>query len=137
MHAHVFPASLDGIQPGFFSSRVAFGDHAVDLAFVFFEEGVDVFLVDEDGALFARQHEVEVDAEADPGVEGHPGEDEVELRFDEEEEREGGPVHQPWRQDCRVGGAEGFVGGEDGEEDGGDGAVIQLVWSCTECGTGS
>ena len=91
---------------------------------------MDVFLVDEDGALLARQHEVEVHAEADPGVEGHPGEDEVELCFDQQEEGEGRPVHQPWGEDGRVGGAEGFVGGEDGEEDGGDGAGGRLVGGC-------
>jgi len=61
-----------------------------------------------------------VDTKAYPGVEGNPIEYEVQLALDEQEEGEGGPVHKPWREVGRVGGAEGFVGGEDGEEDGGD-----------------
>ena len=76
-----------------------------------------VLFVDVDRALLPGKDEVEVDAQSDPGVEGDPGEDEVELAFDEEEEGEGGPVHEPWCQDGGVGGAEGLVGGEDGEED--------------------
>ena len=80
---------------------------------------MDVFFVDVDAALLAGEDEVEVQAEADPGVEGDPGEDEVELGFREEEEGERCPVHEPGGEDGGVGGAEGFIGGEDGEEDGG------------------
>ena len=67
--------------------------------------------------------------ETNPGVEGHPIKDEVELAFDKEEEGEGGPVHEPWGEDGGVGGAEGFVGGEDGEEDGSYGAGIGVAVS--------
>lgn len=47
---------------------------------------MDVVLVDEDAALLARENEIEVSAEADPGVEGYPAEDGVEERFSGESE---------------------------------------------------
>lgn len=86
------------------------------------QERVDVVLVDHRGALLPRRDEVAVDGEPDPGVEGHPVEDEVELGFGEEEEGEGRPVGEPFGEEGGVVGAEGFVGGEDWEEDGEDGA---------------
>ena len=84
---------------------------------------MDILFINPHTSLLAWKDEVEVDAEANPGVEGDPVEDEVELGLDEEEERERRPVHEPGCQDGGVAGAEGFVGGEDGEEDGGYGAV--------------
>lgn len=66
-----------------------------------------------------------MDEEAEPGVEGDPGQDEVEGVLDEGEEREGYEVHEPWREEGGIRGVEGFVGGEDGEEDGGgDGQTV-------------
>ncbi len=56
---------------------------------------MDVLLVDEDAALLAGEDEVEVQGEAGPGVEGEPGDEEGELGFEEEEEGEGCPVHEP------------------------------------------
>lgn len=50
------------------------------------KEGMDVVLVDEDAALLARENEIEVSAEADPGVERYPAEDGVEERFSGESE---------------------------------------------------
>lgn len=61
-----------------------------------------------------------MDEEAEPGIEGNPVEDEVELILHQQEEGEGRPVHQPWREHGRVGCAEGFVGEEDGQQDGCD-----------------
>jgi len=75
-------------------------------------------LVEEDGALRARHDEVDMDEETEPGVEGDPIEDEVELVFNQQEEGEGGPVHQPWREHGGVGCTKSFVGEEDGKEDG-------------------
>lgn len=49
------------------------------------------------------------------------------MGFNQEEDGEGGPVHEPWSEVGRVAGANGLVGGEDGEEDGGDGAGEVLV----------
>ena len=86
------------------------------------EEGVDVGLIEDLGALGLRENQIGEDREAEPGVEGHPGEEEVGPVVEEGEAREDDPVHEPRGQLGRVGGAEGFVGGEDGEEDGDDGA---------------
>ena len=68
-----------------------------------------------------------MDAETDPGVEGDPVEDEVELGFDKQEEGERCPVGEPFGEEGGVVGAEGFVGGEDGEEDGEEGAVWEFL----------
>ena len=40
------------------------------------------------------------------------------MCLDESEEGEDDPVHEPWRELGGIGSTEGFVGGEDGEEDG-------------------
>ena len=61
--------------------------------------------------------------EAQPGVEGDPAEDEVEGGLDGGDGAEDDPVHEPGGEVRRVGGAESFVGHEDGEEDGDGGAV--------------
>lgn len=81
VHSHILNRSLDSIQACSLALGMRITDHAIDLSFVVFEEWVDVLFVDEDAALLAGQDEVEVDAEADPAVEGNPGEDEVELRL--------------------------------------------------------
>ena len=117
MHAHIFIGLLEHVKTGGLGFGVRGADCLVDLALVLFEEWVDVLLVKHDGALFPWSDEVEVYAEADPGVEGNPGEDEVELRFNREEEREGRPVHEPWCEEGGIASADGFVGGENGEED--------------------
>lgn len=92
------------------------GYEVVDFALVVVEEGLDVFLVEEGGALGAGEDEVEVQEEAHPGVEGDPGEDEVERVLNRVEEHEGDEVDEPWGELGWIGGVEGFVGGEDGEE---------------------
>lgn len=122
----VFDRLLDGIHTRRLRLRVPVADHLVDLPLMLFQERMDVGFVDVDGALLPGQDEVEVDAEADPGIERDPVEDEVELGLYEEEEGQGCPVHEPWDQERGVAGAESFVGGEDGEEDGGYGAVDRV-----------
>ena len=47
-----------------------------------------------------------------------PVEDEPCPRLKQRHARKDNPVHQPWRKLGRVRGAQGFVGGEDGEENG-------------------
>lgn len=49
------------------------GDEDVDVVFVGGEEGVDVVLVDEAGALGLGEDEVGEEEEAEVGVEGEPG----------------------------------------------------------------
>lgn len=98
------------------------GDEGLDPRFVLREEGVDVGLVKEARALGLGQDEVGEGEEAEVGVEGDPGDDVPGPGFEEGEEAEGDPVHEPWGQLGGVGGAEGFVGGEDGEEDREEGA---------------
>lgn len=119
---NVFNGCLHSVEAECLAFDVHLVDQVVDLALVTLKPWVDVGLVDVDRALLARHDEVQVDCEAHPGVERYPVEDEVELRLNQQEDRQGGPVHEPW---CKVGGiagADSFVGGEDGEEDGGDGA---------------
>lgn len=52
-----------------------------------------------------------------------PGENEPGPRLNEGEYRQYDPVHEPWCQLGRVGGTEGFIGCEYGEEEGDDGAL--------------
>lgn len=83
---------------------------------------MDVRLVDETGALGLREDEIREEEEAEIGVEGDPGDDEEGPVLNEGEAGDDDPIHQPWCQLGRIGGAEGFVRGEDGEEDGDDGS---------------
>lgn len=55
-----------------FGAVVGAGDEVVDCELVVVEEGVDVSLVEDAGALGLWEDEVEEKAEADPGVEGDP-----------------------------------------------------------------
>lgn len=80
-----------------------------------------VGLVDVRCSLLAGEDEVEPREEAQPSVEGSPDEDKGKERFKDEDERDNDPVHQPWVELGGIGGAERFVGCEDGEEDGCDG----------------
>lgn len=49
------------------------GDEDIDVVFVGGEEGVDVVLVDEAGALGLGEDEVGEEEEAEVGIEGEPG----------------------------------------------------------------
>jgi hypothetical protein len=57
---------------GCFGAVVGGGDEVVDCDLVIVEEGVDVRLVEDAGALGLWEDEVEEEAEADPGVEWDP-----------------------------------------------------------------
>ena len=57
-----------------FCTVVGAGDEVVDCDFVVVEEGVDVCMIEYSSALCLWEDEVEEEAEADPGVEGNPGE---------------------------------------------------------------
>lgn len=102
-------------------------DEDIDVMLVMRKERVHVVLVNEPCALGLGQDEVGEEAEADVGVEGEPADDEIGPVFEEGEEREDDPVHEPGGEECRVGGAERFVGSEDGEEDGEEGAGMALA----------
>lgn len=118
--ADVLDGGLNGVQARCLAFGVKFGNQVINLPFMAFQPRADVGLVDVDGALFAGHDEVEVHTETHPRVERYPVEDEVQVRLDQEKHRQGGPVHEPW---CKVGGVaglNGLVGGEDGEENGGD-----------------
>jgi hypothetical protein len=124
--ADILDGRLNSIEAGSLALGVYLVNQVVNLALVRLEPWVDISLVNVNGALFARHDEVEVQCKAHPGVEWHPVENEVELRFNHEEQREGGPVHKPW---CEVGGiasADGFVRGENWKEDRGDGAGLNV-----------
>ena len=70
--------------------------------------------------------------EADPGVEGHPAENEVKGVLDSSEGAEDDEVDQPRGEESGVGGVQGFVGGEDREEDSGrDAEVILAIYTVT------
>jgi len=100
---------------------MSFAYEFIDVAFMLDQEGMYVSLVDVRCALLAGQDQVEPCEEAEPGVERGPDEDEGEEGFKNENDRDDDPVHQPWSELRGVGGAEGFVGREDGKEDGCDG----------------
>ena len=83
----------------------------------------------------AGQDEVEVDEEAEPGVEWNPAEDKVEGVLNDVQQGEGHEVHQPWCKRGWVRGMESFVGEEHWEEDGGGDAIkksarwlLQGIW---------
>lgn len=82
------------------------------------EERVNVFLVDLSCPSFAWPNEVEMEHEPGPRVERNPGQNEGECVLSEEDEGKDDPVHKPWSELGWVGGAKGFVGCEDGKEDG-------------------
>ena len=113
----VFNGRLHRIE----ASSLAFGvylmNEFIDLALVRLEPWVDIGLVDVDGALLAWHDEVEVQAETHPRVEGHPVKDKVEVRLNQQKQRECDPVHQPWRKISRVSSSDSLVRGIDGEED--------------------
>ncbi len=60
-----------------FDAVVGAGDEVVDCDFVIVEEGVDVCLVEDAGALGLWEDEVEEEAQSDPSVEWNP----VEIKF--------------------------------------------------------
>lgn len=82
-----------------------------------------MLLVKESCALRTRENEVEVDEEAEPGVERHPREDEVKGVLNDGEAAQDDEVDQPGSDESWIGGVEGFVGGEYGEQDGRSDAV--------------
>ena len=87
------------------------------------EERLDIAAIDERGALrLSGQQEPGVEAEAGPRIKGQPGQD-VEVGFQEGAGGLAEEVDEPRCELGRVGGGEGFVGGEDGEEDGDDAPV--------------
>jgi hypothetical protein len=67
---------LDGLfevfDAGCFCAVVGGGDEVVDCKLVVMEEGVEVLLVEDAGALGLRKNEVEEEEEAEPGVEWNP-----------------------------------------------------------------
>lgn len=123
MHLHPLDCLLRVRQSRRLELLVRIADELVDFLFVVEEERVHVFLVDFCGALGAGEDEVQVQEEAEPGVEGNPAEDEVEGAFEGEDDGGDDPVHEPGREVCWVGGPECFVGHEDGKEDRDEGAV--------------
>jgi len=114
---NVFNGSLHSVEAGSFAFGVNLVDEFVNLTLVRLEPWVNVDLVEVDRALFAWHDEVEVQTETHPGVEGYPVEDEVEVRLNQQEQRESHPVHQPWRKIGGVTSTDSFVGGVDGKED--------------------
>jgi hypothetical protein len=55
---------------------VGLADEEVDVRFVFHDEGLNVGVIEEFGALGLGEDEVGEEDEADPGVEGEPADDE-------------------------------------------------------------
>ena len=98
--ADVFNSRLHSIEASGLAFGVNFVDKFIDLALVRLEPWVNVGLVDIDGTLLAWHDEVEVQAETHPRVEGHPVKDKVEVRLNQQKQRECDPVHQPW---CKIG----------------------------------
>ena len=87
---------------------------------------IHIPLVDHPCALGLGKDEIAEESKAEERVEGEPGE-EGEKGFEEGEEGEDDEVHEPWDELGRVGGAQGFVGGEDRERDGYEGATSRKL----------
>lgn len=119
---HILLHEIDGtfeiLQSRSFGTIMGMGDEDLDVRFVVREEWMDVRLVDESSALGLWEYEVGEEEEAEICVEWEPGDHEEGPVLHEGEAGYDDPVHEPWSQLGGVGGAEGFVGGEDGEEDG-------------------
>ena len=90
---------------------------SIDVVLVMCEERMHIYLVEEFCALGLREDEIGKQNQTEECVEGEPGEDEVGPVVEEGEEGQDHPIHQPWRKLSGIGGAEGFVGGEDGKYD--------------------
>lgn len=74
-----FDCALEVGDSGCFGAVVGAGDEVVDRELVVVEEGVDVHLVEDAGALCLGEDEIEEEAEAEPGVEWDPAD--VRNRF--------------------------------------------------------
>lgn len=81
---------------------VALAYKVVDLALMVVQEGLNVLLVEEAGALGAGQDQVQVQEEADPRVKGDPAEDKVEEVLDRGDYGEDDKVDEPGRDEGRV-----------------------------------
>lgn len=92
---------LDILEAGRLRPVVALADEVVDLALMVVQERLNVLLVQERCALRAGKNQVEMCEEADPRVEGHPAEDEVECVLNDGEAGQDNEVDQPW---CKEGG---------------------------------
>lgn len=98
--ADVFNSRLHSIEASGLSFGMDLMDEFINLALVRLKPWVNVSLVNVDGTLLAWHDEVEVQSKTHPRVEGHPVKDEVEVRLNQQEQRKGDPVHQPW---CKIG----------------------------------
>ena len=83
---------------------------------------MDIGLVEYSRALGLRQDKIGKKCQAEVGIEWEPTDDEIGPIFEEGEEGEDDPVHEPWGKESGIGGAESFIRGEDGEQDGKKGA---------------
>lgn len=84
--ADVLVGGLYSIEPSGLALGVHLMDQVIDLALVQFEPWVHVGLIDVNRTLLAWHDKVEVHAETEPRIEGHPVQNEVELRLNHEEE---------------------------------------------------
>lgn len=114
----IFDSILNVLQACSLRLVVRIGDEGVYLALVGVQPRVEIAAIEIHGALLTGEDEIEMDSEADPGVERRPGQNRVEEGFTGQEEGHGGPVHQPWCELGGVGCADGLVRGEHREEDG-------------------
>ena len=117
MYPSPFNSVLEVLEAGSTCTVVCLGDEVFDFGLMTGDGRLEVGEVEIGGALHAWEDEVEVGKEAEPGEEGNPGGDEIEVRFDEMEERENDPVHEPWCQLCWGRSTQCFIGGEYWEED--------------------
>lgn len=76
-------------------------DKFVDLSFVIFEEGVDMFFVDDVSVLCLGKNEVQQEDELEVVVEGNLDKDEVELGFNQKVIVEDDLIYELW---CKLGG---------------------------------
>ena len=113
------------LQSDSFGTVMGIGDKSVDIGFMVSQEWMDIRLVNKAGPLSLREDKIREEEEAKIGIERDPGDDEEGPVFNEGEAGNDDPIHQPWCQLRWVGGTKGFVRGEDGEQNGDDGARKQ------------
>lgn len=79
MYAGPLNATLEVLESGGTRTVMCLGDEVFNLGFVPDDGGLEVGEVEIGGALHTREDEVEVGEEAEPGEEGNPRGDEVEV----------------------------------------------------------
>ena len=78
MHLHPLDSIFCIAQPSFLKFLMRLPNELIDFGFVMQQKRMYMFLIQHSCALGTGEDEIEMQEEAEPGVEGDPAEDEVE-----------------------------------------------------------